>query len=370
MKATIQEALVSNILVIEDDPYIREGVENILAMCGYDVTVAKDGEIGLAIAQDNPPNLIICDVMMPGLDGYEVLRQLRSHPQTAVIPFVFLTSKDARGEHRKGMELGADDYITKPFSADELINAVETRLVKQAEINEKYETTLSLLRKNIIYALPHELRTPLGLVLGYAEMMMIDERVSVEEMQAWSATIWRAGKRLQRGIENYLVYAQLEAAHGDHELMKAYRNHITPSVAEIISNVASKQARVADREGDLTLDLTDMAMQIPPDDLGKIITEIIDNALKFSESGSNIHIHSKRTSDSYTITIRDNGRGMSQEHERRIGALMQFERALHEQQGFGLGLAIATRLTEFHRGSIEISGEPGKGTSVEISFAV
>lgn len=368
--SAIQEAVVSNILVIEDDPYIREGVENILAMCGYDVTAAKDGEIGLAIAQENLPNLIICDVMMPGLDGYDVLRELRNQPQTAVIPFVFLTSKDARGEQRKGMELGADDYITKPFSAEELINAVETRLAKQAEISERYETTLSLLRKNIIYALPHELRTPLGLVLGYAEMMMIDEQVSVEEMQAWSSTIYRAGKRLQRGIENYLVYAQLEAALGDKELMKAYRNHITPSAAEIVSNMATKQVRMADRESDLTFDLTDIAMQIPADDLGKIIVEIVDNAVKFSETGTPIHIRSKRTSDTYTITIEDSGRGMNQDQIKQIGALMQFERALHEQQGFGLGLAIATRLTQFHGGTIDIESELGKGTTIHIVFNV
>jgi signal transduction histidine kinase len=162
----------------------------------------------------------------------------------------------------------------------------------------------------------------------------------------------------------------LEAAHGDNELMKAYRNHITPSVSEIISNMATKQVGTAKRDADLSLDLADMAMQIPPDDLAKIITEIIDNALKFSEDGTPIHIHSKRTSDTYVITIQDQGRGMNQEQVRHIGALMQFERALHEQQGFGLGLAIATRLTQFHRGSIEISGEPGKGTCVEITFTV
>lgn len=359
-----------NILIIEDDPYIRESVEDILEMCGYDVTAAKDGSMGLAIAQENLPNLIICDVMMPGLDGYEVLRQLRGQPNTAIIPFMFLTSKDTRSEHRKGMELGADDYITKPFSADELINAVETRLAKQEEISKKYETTLNLLRKNIIYALPHELRTPLGLILGYAEMMTIDEQVTLDEMHAWSSTIFRAGKRLQHAVENYLVYAQLEAAHGDKELMKAYRNHITPSVAEIISNMALKKARDADREDDLVIELADLAMQIPPDDLSKIIVEIIDNALKFSEKGSPIRLHSKRTSEKYVVTIEDQGRGMNSEQIRHVGALMQFERALHEQQGLGLGLAIATRLAEFHNGKMDIQSEPGKGTCVCVEFTI
>ncbi|MEG4800714.1 EAL domain-containing response regulator [Microcoleus sp. ARI1-B5] len=128
---------MKKILVIEDDQVIRENILKLLKAEGFDVTGAENGSQGLYAAVSNLPDVIICDVMMPELDGYGVLAALRSHPVTATVPFVFLTGKADRSEVRQGMELGADDYLTKPFTKAELVGAVSSRLKKQAALAQQ-----------------------------------------------------------------------------------------------------------------------------------------------------------------------------------------------------------------------------------------
>ncbi|MEG3850116.1 EAL domain-containing response regulator [Microcoleus sp. herbarium19] len=128
---------MKKILVIEDEQVIRENILKLLKAEGFDVTGASNGAQGLSAAVSNLPDVIICDVMMPELDGYGVLAALRSHPVTATVPFVFLTGKAERSEMRQGMELGADDYLTKPFSKAELVGAISSRLKKQEALAQQ-----------------------------------------------------------------------------------------------------------------------------------------------------------------------------------------------------------------------------------------
>ncbi|MGD1896683.1 MAG: two-component system response regulator [Phormidesmis sp.] len=129
---------MTKILVIEDETEIRSNLIELLKLEEYEVMGADSGVTGLIGAMEYQPDLILCDVMMPELDGYDVLSALRQDPKTALIPFVFLTAFADRGDIRQGMELGADDYLTKPFTCSEVIGAVETRLKKQALIEEDY----------------------------------------------------------------------------------------------------------------------------------------------------------------------------------------------------------------------------------------
>src|SRR5688572_5046674 len=124
------------ILLIEDNKDMRENTAEILGLSQYKVFTAKNGKEGVELAQKEKPDLIICDIMMPVLDGYGVLHLLSKNPETAGIPFIFLTAKAERSDMRKGMEMGADDYVTKPFDDIELMNAIESRL-KKAELVKK-----------------------------------------------------------------------------------------------------------------------------------------------------------------------------------------------------------------------------------------
>lgn len=131
---------MKKILLIEDNPDVRENTAEILALAGYDVSTAENGKLGVESATTHPPDLIICDIMMPILDGYGVLHLLSKNTSTENIPFIFLSAKSERSDVRRGMEMGADDYITKPFDDIELLNAVESRL-RKAELSKKNYAT-------------------------------------------------------------------------------------------------------------------------------------------------------------------------------------------------------------------------------------
>lgn len=130
------------ILFIEDNKDVRENTAEILELAGYKAITASDGKEGVEYARNEAPDLIICDIMMPGLDGYGVLHMLSKDPVLSTIPFIFLTAKAERSDMRKGMEMGADDYITKPFDKIELLNAVESRLKKAELLKKEYQQDL------------------------------------------------------------------------------------------------------------------------------------------------------------------------------------------------------------------------------------
>lgn len=134
---------MKSILVIDDNPDIRENTAEILDLAGYKTFTAENGKKGFELAQKEKPDLIVCDIMMPELDGYGVLHLLRKNEDTERIPFVFLTAKTERSDFRKGMEMGADDYITKPFEDIELLNAIEVRLRKATVLEKKYDTSVA-----------------------------------------------------------------------------------------------------------------------------------------------------------------------------------------------------------------------------------
>jgi DNA-binding response OmpR family regulator len=130
---------MQKILVIEDNQEVRENIAEIIQLSGYEVITAENGKLGAERAISERPDLVICDIMMPVLDGYGVLHLLNKHEETAGIPFIFLTAKSERSDLRKGMEMGADDYITKPFDGIELLNAVESRLKKLEYLRRSFE---------------------------------------------------------------------------------------------------------------------------------------------------------------------------------------------------------------------------------------
>ena len=132
---------MKSILLIEDNPEIRENTNEILSLANYKVFTAENGKLGVEIAQREKPDLIVCDIMMPELDGYGVLHILSKNEETARIPFIFLTAKTEKTDIRKGMNLGADDYLTKPFDDTDLLNAIEARLKKSAMQQKFYEST-------------------------------------------------------------------------------------------------------------------------------------------------------------------------------------------------------------------------------------
>src|SRR5258708_22437317 len=162
---------MKKILVIDDEEWLREMVQLALRQKGYGVIEAENGAVGIEVARKELPDLILCDVNMDKVDGYLTLSSLRNEPATALIPFILMTGLADNAGMRHGMELGADDYLPKPFTIDGLYAAVEARLRKAQTFRQESEKRLADLRDNISLMLPHELRTPLNGILAYGEIL-------------------------------------------------------------------------------------------------------------------------------------------------------------------------------------------------------
>jgi len=360
---------MKKILVIDDEQYLREMVRMALRHKGFDVVEAENGATGIEIARKELPDLILCDVNMDKMNGYLTLSSLRNEPATASIPFILMTGRADNAGMRHGMELGADDYLPKPFTLEELHAAVEARLKKAHALRQEAESKLAELRDNLTLMLPHELRTPLNGILGYGEILTAEAAtLPPGELAEMGRVIYDSGRRLERLIENFLIYAQLELLAADPRKIAALRHKQTKFPATIIEERARAQAQSAGRVADLVLELTNSCIAISEDYLAKIVNEIIQNAFKFSPPGTPVKVALAALPDHLALTITDRGRGFSTEHIVRIGAYMQFDRKIQEQQGQGLGLSIAKRLTELHGGTLNIQSGGGVGTTVTVKL--
>ncbi|MDX1994970.1 MAG: hybrid sensor histidine kinase/response regulator, partial [bacterium] len=328
---------------------------------------AEDGLSGVAAARSYRPDLIVCDIMMPGILGYEVLETLRQEPQTSTIPFIFLTAKIDRTDMRHGMGLGADDYVTKPFMVSELLDTIRARLEKRAVFDRVAQDKIKVLTENIITALPHELRTPLNTILGFSDMLMMEaKRLEPVQITEWSQHINEAAMRLYRLIENYLTYVRVEVMLKDTDRIKAVpHRHVVPE--GIIQMQSMLKAQQHNRTADLKVNTQNgFVLPMTEQDFNKIVEELVDNAFKFSQPGTVVEVNGCMQNNHYVLTVHDFGRGLKPEQIEAIGPHMQFERWFYEHQGSGLGLIIARRMAELYGGDLTVQSIPEKETTVTV----
>lgn len=358
---------MTKILVIDDEVMLREAIVLGLRAENFEVFEAEDGISGMQLARSIHPDLIVSDINMKGMDGYDTLSALRTDKATANIPFVLMTGRADLKGMRHGMSLGADDYLPKPFRLHELVDVVRTRLHKQQSIREEAEHRLSELRSNISMMLPHELLTPLTGIIGMAEMIVNESgSLTPAELREFGNDIKLSGVRLHRLIMNFLVYAQIEMMTIQPERVRAMRAVTPIPVAGTVENAARRKAQDIGRGADLQFDLQPGQVAMSETNLAKIVEELVDNALKFSAVGKTVAVRTLSDGHWTEVNISDQGRGMKPEHVANIGAYVQFERRIHEQQGSGLGLAIVSRLAELHGGQITITSQPDMGTTVTV----
>ena len=356
---------MKKILVIDDEEWLREMIHLALKQKGFDVIESSNGADGIERARQELPDLILCDINMEKVDGYLTLASLRNEAPTAAIPFILMTGLADNAGMRHGMELGADDYLAKPFTTDALYAAVEARLKKAQTVRDEAERKLAHLRDNISLMMPHEMRTPLNGILSNAELLAQSaSTLKTSEVAEIGQEIYKSSQRLERLIENFLVFAQLELIAADPKNVNALRVGKTEHAASLVREHATAQATQAGRPRDLSLDLTDLSAPLATEYLAKITDELVQNAFKFSEAGTPVRVTLKEAFNSVVLTISDHGGGFSSEQIAQIGAYIQFERKMNEQQGLGLGLIIAKRLVELHGGAFSIDGKKGEGATI------
>jgi len=355
---------MKKVLIIEDQLSISEEVNDWFTFEGFETFTATNGITGVELAKGQLPDLIVCDIMMPGMDGREVLSVLRKNPATRMIPFIFMTALAERENIRTGMDLGADDYIIKPFTRSEMLKAATTRLQKTGDFKMNTESAINELRDSIILHLPHELLTPLNGILGASYLLkdpdiLFDTAKRVE----LGENIQLSANQLFRLFRNYLIYAQLQL-----NVVKNNKQSILVNPGEVCEALSKETAQSYNRLNDLQVTVSEGSINIEESEFRKIAEELIDNAFKFSQPGHTVIVNCGMENKTFRLIVKDYGRGMLAADIHKIGASMQFDRKIQEQRGSGLGLIIAKKLIELFGGKLFIESMPGHGSTFIVIF--
>ncbi len=354
---------MNTILLVDDDEGILSAFGMALRSSGYRVFEAQTGLAALETAKQQLPDLIISDISMPGGDGEALLHHIRQNPDLCSKQVVLMTGQNDQKISRRGMEAGADDFLTKPITLAALLSCVEARM-KRAQVNWRVEDLmLTQLRSSLHSNLPHEFFTPLGGILGLTEILRAElPGMPPDETKEILADIHHSALRLHRTLRNYLTVLELRTPPDEGKLPDT----LPPKEVEhsIWSGVRAAVRRHR-RKTDLTVEIKPCAIVASATDLSLMVEEMVDNACSFSRQGTPIGIE---LSEEGVLTITDKGRGMSAEELQQIGVFHQFERKKYEQQGLGLGLTLVYKLAGICGTKPVITSQPGEGTQIRIAF--
>ncbi len=360
---------MKKILVIEDTQNVRENICEILESENYEVFAAENGESGVEMSKNVQADLVLCDIMMPGIDGYEVLKRMRKEVATSTVPFIFLTAKNTRENQRLGMELGADDYITKPFTVEDLLNAVSTRLKRAEEFKEKSEKKLTELTKNLGAPITHVIAEPLRAILGFSKMLMTEYN-SMEkfEMAEFNSLVYKAGMKLNTVVKKSFMFYELQSLAYDQASLAKLQNETTTDIKSFTENLVNEMALSYKRKDDFMVSLENANLKIPSKFYMEIINELVENTIIFSPKRSSIRIVGGKDGNQYAMTFRDEGLGMTAYQISRIGAFQKFNQDENQESGVGLGLVNTKNIINLFNGNIIIKSTLGIETTVRITL--
>lgn len=355
---------MQKILVIEDEEAVRTNLLDLLEAENFKPIGAENGRIGIQLAQEHLPDLIICDIMMPELDGIGVLATLRDEPATNTIPFIFLTAKADRAELRQGMELGADDYLTKPFTPEELLQAIAARMTKRlvtTQLQQKVDQLeqLSTLKDDFLSTASHDLRAPLANMKTAIHLLRI---ARTEEQRTRYLDVLEAECDRETALLNDLLDLQrLEA--------NAYNIALQPLELQtwVLHIAESFELRAQSRQLKLTVDV---GAELPPlisdpDSLGRALTELLNNACKYTSTDGaiilTVHLDCTPGSGSrFIFAVKNQAEIPASDLPHIFDKFYRVPNAeVIRQSGTGLGLALVQQLIKQLGGTIAADSSNG-----------
>ena len=358
-----------NILLVASNLQNCQEMRQFFANHQHNLIIAKDEDTAIDLLQKKSVEAVICPTESHLINGFDLLQKLQNRRETAKIPFILLGKHFDRQQHRQAMEMGADDILFLPYYLLDIEAAVATRVKKNQALLNRSQEELEQLRYSITNSLPHEMRTSLTGIIAASELLdRHRETLEPEIVKEMLTCINSSGKRLLHLIHNFLLYSELKSIARDTNRITHLRKNKTIRVKRAIADMAIEQSQKYSRQADIILDLEEASVQISSFSLNKLVTELIDNACKFSSCGTPIVISSKIENNFFKLNIRDRGRGMSPEQITNIGWGMQFDRLIYEQQGFGLGLVISQNLVELHGGNLFIDSTSEGTTTVSVTL--
>ena len=339
------------ILLVDDDPI------NLTVLAGalgtYECLTASTGEEAVEICSQQTPDMVLLDIMMPGIDGYETCRRLRANPASSGMKIILISAKSMVEERMAGYEAGADDYLIKPFDLDELRAKIEVflRLKTSEEVND--------LKTGLLNLVAHEIRTPMTGILPAAEILLTEDEVSVEDRKLWAAMILENGTRLMTLAERGLILCQLRAEMGvsfkDHEVH--FAEVAETMLKDAVANAACKNISIASENTSSAIVRGDQDM------LAVALCIVVENVLEICEPGHPLQIEVRDGADRVEFSISPEavveGRGLRERFavfaERETGG---------EVVGGTLDLALAREIVHTHGGRLEVESTPTGGVGV------
>ena len=377
---TPTESSAKTILIVDDMPANLGVLTSHLERQGYVAVVAQGGEEGIERAEFVGPDLILLDVMMPGLDGFETCRRLKASAITRDIPVIFMTALTDTSDKLTGFAVGAVDYVTKPLNGAEVLARIDTHLtlyglrqqlaaqneLLQREIAVRTETQAALLRSNteleqLAYVASHDMQEPLRMVASYLQLVAQRYKGQLDsDADEFIGYAVDGAKRMQALINDLLAYSRVGTKARPFEPTDCGKV-LETALANL--RIAVKESGAQVTHGPLPVVMGD-PMQLP-----QLFQNLIGNALKFRRIDPvQVHVAAEPADGEWRFTVRDNGIGIAPEYFNRIFVLFQRLHGRGDYPGTGIGLAICKKIVERHGGTITVDSQPGSGST--FSFTI
>jgi CheY-like chemotaxis protein len=329
------------VLLVEDEKRITDSLSEILRNHQFDVLVANSGEEALAISAIDKPDVVVTDLMMPGMDGHELLKKFRSAISKDT-PFIVITAKSGYADIRLAMDEGFDDYITKPFKTIELINSINKRIERKSEFNRPLEDKISRFANAIKLITNHEFNTPMTAIKGFADLISHhDYDIRKEDLKQYVEYINGGADRLITLFNRLRFWQQLER-----DSIKCTRELIL--IDELfIENILKKVNKYNLRSADVIFNVSASTLFTYKVFIENILYEIFDNAIKFSKPGTPVQIEVTQANQEVIFNVANENGYVTIEQLYEYELFQQFNREEQEQQGLGVGLAIIKLITHY-----------------------
>ncbi len=364
-KPTTGPASKPRVLVVDDITKNLQVVGTMLRNAGYEVMPTTSGAQALERVRAQLPDLILLDLMMPEMDGLEVCRRLKADAATRQIPVIFLTASNEMEHLVSGFEVGAVDYVTKPFNPPELLARVQTHVeLRQArerlrEMNEEKNEFMGIAA--------HDLRNPLSAIQGYAEMVVEDaQAMAHRELQGNGERIRETAKRMAEMVQNLLDANRIER--GELQLNLAPTD-LGPALNSVVE---SQQPHATAKQQTIQLEVstTPALALVDPGITVQVLENLVSNAVKYSPPGKNIFVRLQPSATAVRCQVQDEGPGLSAEDQKKLFG--KFARLSAKPTGgehsTGLGLSIVKKMVEAMNGKVWCESELGHGAKFIVEF--
>lgn len=366
---------MTKVLIVEDNLTLLEDIALELDLRGYEIVQATDGKVALDMLQSMSPlpDIIVSDIAMPDMDGFKFLEYVRNDADLSDIPFLFLTAFSSPNSLRISKELGADDFIAKPFQSDDLILAIENKIQRVKAFQKKAENNLNESKRKLMQMISHELRSPLTVIYGGTNILAkLLAGTSDENVEKMINLVQNGANRLNSLTKKIVALLEIDSGSMKNRFDKSRESFNMNELVE--ARIAKLNPNIIHERRDLTIIFNPSPKPVRVEgvlsNLELMIDELIDNAVNFTPKGGTITITVGQQDNQFvTFIVEDTGVGIRKEDLPRIWErFVQINREGQEQQGSGIGLSIVRDCARIHGGDCTLISELGKGTQVTLTL--